>query len=330
MPSPVSSTLTRTSRRARTSTSTATEPSAGVWRRAFVSRLSSTRSRWSGAQRTGGQRLGQRATRGGRRGPRRLGLHAAQAALDQPAELRLAQLEGQRAGVDARELEQVVDEAAEAPRPGRASRAGSARAGQPVLDRLQHRLQGRRAACAGRGSRGPPAGGGRRRARSSSPAITLNAAPSCGHLGRPVLGRPGARSPRASASLAARTPLDAGARPSAPPGARRRAPRRRRRGDGEHRQVVAQSNISTPESTTAPRGRTTATRARADERRRSVGSRRSTSAAATPTARVAARPRRGRAPITARTGSRRPTPSAGARGGTGRPRSSRAAGGRGR
>ena len=135
-PSPVSSTLTRTSA-ARGSTTTATAPSDGVCRRAFVRRFRSTRSTLSGAQRVGRRSsicvssliclaaasasTPRRTTRRGRRRGR------------------VTDLERERAGVDARELEQIVDEEPSVA-PARASRAGILRLGEAVLEGLDHRL----------------------------------------------------------------------------------------------------------------------------------------------------------------------------------------------
>ncbi len=70
----------------------------------------------------------------------RLRLEAAQARLDEPEQLRILQLQRQRAGVDARELEEVVDERPE--RPHLLAQRGQVVLGlrEAVLERLQHRL----------------------------------------------------------------------------------------------------------------------------------------------------------------------------------------------
>ena len=70
----------------------------------------------------------------------RLGLEPAKAGLHQPGELRVAQLERERARVDARELEQVVDEPAERPHLLLEGAEVVLRLGEAVLDRLEHRL----------------------------------------------------------------------------------------------------------------------------------------------------------------------------------------------
>ena len=87
---------------------TATEPSDGVWRSAFVSRLKSTRSIFSGA--TARRRLAVDVDDEIDASRRASGLEQAERRVDEAGDRQLLQLERQRAGVDPGELEEVVDE----------------------------------------------------------------------------------------------------------------------------------------------------------------------------------------------------------------------------
>ena len=120
----MSSTLTCTSW-STCSTRTATEPSEGVCRNAFVRRLSSTRSIFSGAKRAVPSSVDARGELDA--SPSRIGLDAAQARLDDRLESAARELEGERTRVDACQLEKVVDERARAPAP--APERGKARRG---------------------------------------------------------------------------------------------------------------------------------------------------------------------------------------------------------
>ena len=115
----------------------------------------------------------------------RLGLEAADAGRDELGRAGASrELERERARVDPRELEEVVDEPAERPHLLADAPAGTrpARRGRPRAPRASP--ASRRAACAGRGSPRRRAGGGRRRARSSLRAISLNGAAELGELAR--------------------------------------------------------------------------------------------------------------------------------------------------
>ena len=73
----------------------------------------------------------------------RFRLEPAQARLDEAGKLRLADLEREHACIDTRQLEEIVDEPAE--RAHLLAHGGQVALGlgQPVLDRLEHGLQGR-------------------------------------------------------------------------------------------------------------------------------------------------------------------------------------------
>ena len=136
--------------------------------------------------------IGRAAAR--RPSPPRLEPHAARARLrlerragsssTSSRELRLPQLERQRAGVDARELEEVVDERARASAPAAAAPAGTrpARRARPRAPRASPAST--RSASEGRGSPRRRARGGRRRAAAGRAAISLNAARELGELAR--------------------------------------------------------------------------------------------------------------------------------------------------
>jgi hypothetical protein len=136
IPSPVSSTLTRTSSPS-CSTTTATEPSDGVCRSAFVSRLKRTRSTLSGAD---DRRVAVELGAQGYAARIRLGLEAAQRGLHEPGKGSLPELERERAGVDSRELEEVVDEETQRAHLFAQGRQVAVGWGEAVLEGLQHRL----------------------------------------------------------------------------------------------------------------------------------------------------------------------------------------------
>ena len=141
MPSPVSSTLTRTPSTS-PATNTATEPSPGVWRRALARRLSEHALevvRGAPRRRRGRIHAGldPDAPRLGARGD------PAHAAVHQAIETHVAQLHGELSPVDARELEEVIDQAGEVAHlvaHGREVLLGGC---EPVLDGLEHRLERR-------------------------------------------------------------------------------------------------------------------------------------------------------------------------------------------
>ena len=101
--------------------------------------------------------------------PARVRLDAAQARLDDRLEQRVAELEGQRAGVDPRELEEVVHERREEAHllPEDGDGRVAARRGRPRAPRASPACW--RAGCGGRGSPTRRARGARRRAARGSP-----------------------------------------------------------------------------------------------------------------------------------------------------------------
>ena len=112
-PFPVSSTVTRTWSGAGASV-TATVPSDGVLRSALVSRLRRTRSTSSGAQRASGRPSSTIRSRG--RYGRALRPRSRARTIRRGRKGTLLELAGEGACVDARELEEVVDETGQAPR----------------------------------------------------------------------------------------------------------------------------------------------------------------------------------------------------------------------
>ena len=91
---------------------TAIEPSFGVCRRALVRRFIRTRSTLSGAMSVGRRR--RRSTTRAVRCGSSLCIDRAKAGVDDPRKAGGAQLECQCAGVDTRELEEIVDQQREA------------------------------------------------------------------------------------------------------------------------------------------------------------------------------------------------------------------------
>ena len=136
-PSPVSSTVTCTTSWF-ADTRTATEPSEGVWRRAFVSRFWRTRCSSTGANRarTRVADLGVQpdAPQAG------FGLDAPQRGEHRAGDGSLLELEAERSGVDLRELEEVVDHRRQRPCLLLERRQRLGRLHEAVLQRLQHRL----------------------------------------------------------------------------------------------------------------------------------------------------------------------------------------------
>ena len=168
----------------------------------------------------------------------RLGLDAAQAGVDEAGQLGVAQLEGQRAAVDPRQLEEVVGQRRERfdLLPERGNVLGRLR--EPILDRFEHRLHVR--------ERRPQVVA---RPGDELPARVEESLEAGRHLVESTgegaqLGRPGLVCPRAE--LAFREP---GGGTGEPPDSRRDGAadderggdggRGGRRGDGEDGQVVA-------------------------------------------------------------------------------------------
>ena len=123
----------------RRSTRTATEPSDGVCRSAFVSRLKRTRSNLSGASRASTPRRRRRRLSATPRASAS-GCEEPQRGVDERRDRHLLQLERERAGVDPRQLEQVVDERRERPHLLAQRRQVVVGGREAVLDRLEHRL----------------------------------------------------------------------------------------------------------------------------------------------------------------------------------------------
>ena len=119
---------------------TTIEPSGGVWRTAFASRFRSTRSIFSGATSTSGKPVGHPALERDPAGAR-LRRERLDRGLDQRSDRHAVGLERGVVRVDLRELEQVVDQHAE--RVHLLPHRGQVVLGldDPVLDRLEHRLE---------------------------------------------------------------------------------------------------------------------------------------------------------------------------------------------
>ena len=155
----------------RCSTQTATEPSDGVWRSAFVSRLKSTRSIFAGRDERRGLAVERRPT-SSILPRRRLGLEEPQRRVD---EVRRPTSAAARASARRSRSARARTGRRRAPRasaPGRASSAGTrpARRGRPRSPRASP--ASRRSACAGRGSP-------RRRARAARRRAARGSRPSC-------------------------------------------------------------------------------------------------------------------------------------------------------
>ena len=190
-------------------------------RSAFASRLCSTRSTLSGAHRavTDSPTCASSVTcraRASASTPRR---HER----DEAGELRLAQLERQRAAVDPRELEEVVGERRE--RANLVAQRGQvlarARRARPRPPRASPACS--RAASAGRGSPRRRARGGRRRAARGSPPSRRTCPRARAARQAPARRARAVRSPRESAARRARAatvPTRSSARRGAPRRAR--------------------------------------------------------------------------------------------------------------
>jgi len=278
MPSPVSSTLILTASWSE-ATSTATAPSLGVWRSALVNRFSATRSVIRGAAHRGDTRVDPRLH------PHalcaRAGLDTADAAPHQRVELDLAHLQPESARIDAGQLEEVVHQPAEVPHlvvhGGRIGDGGP----QPVLDGLQHRLQRR--------ERGPKVMAGVCHDLPTGVEEALQLArhvvegrAQLGDLRGSVHGARACRSPRARASLASRTLRTGTSTDRATSTAPTIAPSVDALASASTVRSCSESNISTPESSTAARGTTAAPSASAIRRSRRDSSRRASTARARP------------------------------------------------
>ena len=160
----------------------------GVWRRAFVSRLRSTRSTFSGAQRRVG-RLRRAARSSVTSAGARLGLEAAHARLDErrDATIRCSSRVSAPASIRASSKRSSTSAASRRA----CSRSGAqvlVGLGEPVLDRLEHRLI---EAIGVRRSWLAQATSSRRASKSSrgSAAIALNERPSSASSRGPPVGR---------------------------------------------------------------------------------------------------------------------------------------------
>ena len=236
------------------------------------------------------------------------------------------QLERERPAVDPRQLEQVVDERGQ--RRDLLVQGGEVvvRLGEPVVDRLEHRLhvRERRAQVVARPRdelaarlEQPLQARGHLVERLGERAVL--ARPRLGHPLREVAREPPGRHhdrvarPRSTApARGPRPPL--GAAPAA---------------TMSTVSSCDDSNMATPATTTAASGTAVASSASPISCSRTVPSRRSANAPTMPTTSAPAATSSAN-PITARTGSPRPTPSAGSGAPRGSPRSSRAAAGCGR
>ena len=333
------------SRRRRRSGSarTVTLPSGGVWRIAFWIRLKSTRCSFSGLPRAarGGRELGahghgaRRRRRGASPRPSRAAGSSSAHLLHRPAEL---------AALQAGELEEVVDQRAERAHVGADARrvvAAVSASSTTVVDRVGQQLQ--------RGDRRAQVvrdGGDEVAARAALLAVEprdhrvdvgrqlgelVVAADAGAHVARALADGARRRARRRRRRSARRAE-----RPHRPHGQRRRV------GDDEDREerVVGETNISTTNSTTAtsmprrhdgdaanwrrrpPSARAAARASASATSTVSAAERRRISSVTTPACAAVDRPPRGRprrrsrrrrapgrARITARSGSRRPTPS---------------------
>ena len=184
--------------------------------------------------------------------------------IDEAADRRLLEVESQRAGVDPGELEEVVDERPSAA-PAAASPAGSrsARRGRPRAPRASP--ASRRAASEGRGSP-------RRRAGARVEELLdarRHLVEGRGELGQLGRARPRARAPRGRRPRSPTRRADAVERAAG--SSRRRAAPRRTPPSSEPAATsrmsmsCPESNITTPESSTAASGRQTATSAEPGE-----------------------------------------------------------------
>ena len=255
----------------------------------------------------------------------RFGLEAADARLDERGERDLLELVDERAGVDAGELEEVVDENRQAPRLILQGREVLGRRGETVLDRLEHRCDrghGRAQVVARR--RDELAAGVEEAFEAAGHRVERP--PQLGELARAALGCARAevaggeraeaerrRSIRArsttTSTSAAATAADAEAAATA--------------------RILTSSpmwNITQPESSTASSGSTTESNAKPASCRRTLGRRRRRERRREPDASVPAATARASA-ITAGTCSRRPRSSRAGADSRGRARSWRGAGG---
>ena len=298
---------------------TATVPSDGVWRSAFVSRLSRTRSTCSGAQRAGGTASCLRAARAGRSCVRASASNPLRHDSTSGASCDGADLERERAGVDAGELEEVVDEHCRAGAPargaGRGTRPGSARpssiaSSMAVIDAIGVRRSWLAAATSSRRASKRP---------SRLAAISLNDRPSSASSRGPSSG---ARARRARRRRAAPKPAAAVrcCRAIEVPRASAAATAAEAAAAATARIFTSSPmwNITQPERSTARSGSSTASSASPISCRRSVGSSRSASGGDEADGERDAERRASANTITARTGSRRPRPSRGAAGSSGR------------
>ena len=265
--------------------------------------------------------------------PSRIRLDAAQAGLDHRLERCSAELEGERARVDACQLEEIVDERREDT--DLLAEHGKGRLGldEAVLERLEHGLHvgKRRAEIVAR-----PRDELTASVEESLEALRhlVERGGQVGDLGRPRLGRSHreiAAGERAEASRTRSTEPTIECASTSPATIATVADA------AETARIFTSSPMwkaTQPDSRTEVSGRQTESAASPASCNRRLGSRRSRSTATRPTASVS-RPTAIAVPIiatgiTGRPGSRRPRPSGGGAGPRDRPRSSRAAGARGR
>ena len=187
----------------------------------------------------------------------------------------------------------------------------------------------RRAACADRGLPRRRARGGRRRARSSRIAISLNAAPSSATSVGPCSGARAERSPSASAPDTARSRSTGSVIDLPTTSAAAIATVEEAAATARMTTSAPMWNIATPDRSTAASGSPTASKARPASRALTLGKSRRTKAPASPAASVEAATMSASS-ITARGGSRRPRPSRGNADARVRLRSSRAGAARAR